>query len=163
MMKSFNRFSIAALSAAFLLLPSPALLADVNVLNDSGETLYVATGQAIGGRIAYGGWTKIDPGWRANVYVGQDPRIMLSVVSLRNGGPYAWRINNPIASAEMMACSDDFRCEQLGGALPQWQMVNRFQNSIWVFDQDHPWPEDMNLFATTFYVVPGNLDQRFVP
>jgi hypothetical protein len=163
-MKPFNRLLILSfLAIAFLLLPPGVLLADVNVVNESGETLYVATGQAIGGRVIYGGWTRIDHGRHANVYVGQDPRIMLSVVSLRNGGPYTWRINNFIASGEMMVSSDDFRCEQLGGALPQWRMVNRAQNSVWVYDQFNPWPNDMNLFMTTFYVVPGNLDQRFIP
>jgi hypothetical protein len=161
-MNSHNLLLIVALLAA-LLLPSPALLADVNVVNDSGETLFIATGQAVGGRIIYGGWTRIDHGRRANVYAGQDARVMLSVISLRNGGPYAWRINNHIASADMMVSADDFRCEQLGGALPQWRMLNRAQNSIWVYDEFNPWPSDMNLFTTTFYVVPGNLDQRFIP
>ena len=163
-MKPFIRILTASLLAvSFLLLPCPALLADVNVVNDSGETLFVATGQAIGDRIIYGGWMRIDHGRQANVYAGRDQRIMLAVVSLRNGGPYAWRINNSIASADLMVSSDDFRCEQLGGALPQWRMLNRAQNSIWVYDEFNPWPSDMNLFATTFYVVPGNMDQRFIP
>jgi hypothetical protein len=163
-MNSFRQTLIATLAAVFCFaVLSPALLADVNVINDSGETLFVATGQAVGGRIVYAGWTRIDHGRSANVYAGSDGRIMLSVVSIRSGGPYAWRINNSIAAGDLMACSDDFRCEQLGGALPQWRMLNRTQNSIWVYDQFNPWPSDMNLFLTTFYVVPGNMNQRFVP
>jgi hypothetical protein len=160
-MKPRNTLILATLLAAALL-PSPAL-ADVNVINQSGESLFVATGQVIGGRIIYGGWTRVDHGRERNVYAGSDQRIMLSVISLRNGGPYPWRIANSLASADMMVSTDDFRCEQLGGAIPQWRMLNRAQNSIWVYDQDNPWPNDMNLFTTTFYVVPGNLDQRFIP
>jgi hypothetical protein len=163
-MKRLNRFSTAATAAFFLLVFSVSQVrADVNVVNQSGETLFVSTGQIVGGRLVYGGWTRIDHNARAQVYTGSDPRIMLSVLSIRNSGPYAWRINNPIAAAEMTVASDDYHCELVGGATPQWQMTNRGQNSVWVYDEFHPWPADMNLFTTMFYVVPGNLDQRFIP
>lgn len=163
-MKPFIRPLLATLVAVSLSATlSPALLADVNVVNESGETLFVAAGQVVGGRIIYTGWTRVDHARQANVYAGSDRRIMLSVVSIRNGAPYPWQIANHIGSADLMVSTDDFRCEQLGGLLPQWRMVNLNQNSIWVYDQFNPWPNDMNLFTTTFYVVPGNLDQRFIP
>lgn len=162
-MKPLNRIPIAATAALYLIACSPALFADVNVVNQSGETLYVSTGRLVGGRLIYGGWTRIDQNARAQVYTGSDPRIMLSVLSIRNNGPYSWRINNHIAAAEMTVAADDYRCELVGGAIPQWRMTNLGLNLVWVYDDDNPWPLDMNLFTTMFYVVPGNMDQRFIP
>jgi len=162
-MKRINRILMAAIAAFSLFTLSPAVFADVNVVNQSGETLYVSTGQLIGGRLVYAGWVRIDHNARARVYTGSDPRIMLSVLSIRNGAPYSWRIYNPIAAADMTVAADDYHCELVGGAIPQWQMTNRGQNSVWVYDESHPWPADMNLFTTMFYVVSGNLDQRFIP
>lgn len=163
-MKRIHQMLMAAVVALGLSAALASIAhADVNVVNESGETLYVAVGQAIGGRIVYYGWTRIDHNHRAEVYAGSAPRIMLAVLSIRNNAPYAWRINNPIASAEMTVAADDFRCQQVGSAIPQWEMTNLGQNTVWVYDDAHPWPVDMNLFTTMFYVVPGNLDQRFIP
>src|SRR5687768_5786145 len=124
-MKPWQHWCIASfLALAFGPAVSPHLRADVGVVNDSGETLYVATGQLIGGRIIYYGWTRVDHNNRVQVYGGSAPRIMLAVVSIRNGAPYAWRINNHIGAGELMVAADDLRCEQLGGIIPQWRMNN---------------------------------------
>jgi len=162
-MKYFNQFLIITLVACLVSVFPVIAPADVNVVNQSGETLYVSTGQLIGGRLIYAGWIRIDHNARAQVYTGSDPRIMLSVLSIRNGAPYSWRINNHIAASEMTVAADDYRCEMVGGAMPQWLMSNLALNRVWLYDDANPWPLDMNLFSAMFYVVPGNMDQRFIP
>jgi len=137
--------------------------ADVTVTNQTGEILFISTGQVVGGRVVYGGWTTIANGGQAKVYTGKDPQIMVSAVSIRNGGLHSWFVANHFASAELTVSTDNYRCESLGGASPQWRMVTRAQNSVWVFDANHPWPADMNLATATFYVVRGDLDELFLP
>jgi len=159
-MRLINSLFIATVLALYC---GNSTSADVTVTNQTGEVLFVSTGQVVGDRVIYSGWTTIPFGGQAKVYTGKDPQIMVSAVSIRNGGLYSWYIANHFASANLTVSTDNYRCESLGGALPQWRMVNRAQNSVWVFDANHPWPADMNLATATFYVVRGDLDELFLP
>ena len=108
-------FSIFTVMAALLVAAAlqPSLRADVSIVNRSRETLFVAAGQILNGKLAYAGWTRIDDGASAKVYEGTQERIMLCVVSLRMNSPHVWEIGNSFARDQLVVSLDNFRC---GGA-----------------------------------------------
>src|SRR4051794_32599298 len=66
--------------------------ADVTVINQTNNVLVVSAGCLVNGRLVYGGWTTIQNGGAATVYVGNEPRVILSVHVL--GNPQAVKVVN---------------------------------------------------------------------
>jgi len=160
-----NALSIFRGAATLLILLSLAnrAAADFAVVNNTNETLHVASGHLVAGRIVYAGWTQVDPGRSVEVAANQNERVMLSVVSQRPGGPHSWEVANSLGWESFVVSANSFRCEQRGGLLHEWLLTDQATNRIYRSDDQTPWPAESSLLWTTFYAVPGNLDQIFVP
>jgi hypothetical protein len=160
-----NHLLITRVAVPLLLVAALAQAAfgDFAVVNNTQETLHVASGRLVGGRIVYTGWTQVDSGRSARVPANRDERVMLSVVSVRDGGLHNWPVANSLGWEDFIVSAGNFRCEQRGGFLNEWLMNDLQNNRIYRADDLTPWPAEAPLMLTTFYAVPGNRDQTFVP
>ena len=137
--------------------------ADVTVINETNDTLYVGHGQHVNGKIVYGGWTTIQNGASAKVYAGNENKIILCAFNFANGQRIYRVPGNQPQLAQYEASSDGFKMEQIGGAAQEWKFTDLTRNVVYFKDVNNGWPNNLNLFKANFYVVNGSTDQRFIP
>jgi uncharacterized membrane protein len=137
--------------------------ADVTVINQTNDTLFVARGWQVNGKIVYGGWKVIHNGGSEVVYQGNENQIILSVMRQRLvNGQRVWEVPTNAGRLDLEVIGNTFSCEQQGGPLNVWKFTDHATGQEFFKDNNNNWSVP-GMFTSQFYIVPGNMNQLFDP